>query len=79
VLPEKPGFWHKLLRRLNPEFEEQPAPAYVVEAGAAVDALRKINPSAAQWWSTHAPHMLRAGKRFLFAPSCCVEISGPQA
>lgn len=79
VLPQRRTFWSTLLSKFSHEVEEQPAPGYIVDASAAVGTLEQVNPSAAAWWRTHAPHMLQAGKRFVFSVTCCAELSDEQA
>ena len=44
---------------------------YVVPADRAIEILAAAHPEAARWWREHAPHSLRAGRKFLFAPECC--------
>jgi hypothetical protein len=43
---------------------------YVVEATQALEILHQAHPDAAAWWRTNTPHMLVAGRCFLFAESC---------
>ena len=47
---------------------------YVVQSPAAVEILEKANPVAASWWRENAPHTVRRGRYFLFAPECCERI-----
>jgi hypothetical protein len=42
----------------------------VVEAAQALKILQQANADAAAWWRTNAPHMLVAGRCFLFDESC---------
>jgi hypothetical protein len=44
---------------------------YAVNAKAAVDLLEHHNQDAAAWWRTHAPHMLKGGRHFLFDEPAC--------
>ena len=44
---------------------------YVVPADRAVEILAAARPEAARWRREHAPHALRARRKFLFAPECC--------
>ncbi len=39
---------------------------FLVEAEAAVAILATRNPEAAAWWRANAPHLLRAGRHFVF-------------
>ena len=39
---------------------------YVVQASTAVELLTETSPEAADWWRTHASHLLKPGKMFLF-------------
>jgi hypothetical protein len=86
-IPEpQPSIWsttgvlgreHGLLARFKSLFgvpvAEQPNVAYVVDVIAAIESLRAQSPSAAAWWERRTPHLLKLGKRFCFAASCCEE------
>lgn len=74
VLADRSGLWHRVTRLLKRELEEQPIPAYIVNARKAVDILQQSHPAAAQWWRTHTPHMLRDDRLFSFPASCCREL-----
>ena len=39
---------------------------FVVETRAAIAELEATSPEAAAWWRENAPHMMRAGKYFVF-------------
>jgi hypothetical protein len=45
---------------------------YPVDVAVAVEILRKVNASAADWWVVNAPHLFRDGRRFVFHEECCV-------
>ena len=50
--------------------------SYVVDAATAVELLHGHDPGAALWWRTHAPHMLRPGRRFVFHAQVCELLPG---
>ena len=71
VLGKELGLLAKFKRFLGAPVVEQPYPSYVVDVLAAMDALRAQSSSAAAWWESHTPHLLKPGKKFCFAASCC--------
>jgi len=49
----------------------KPIAGYVVAADTAVACLMEHSPTAAEWWRTEVPYLVRPGARFVFdAPSC---------
>jgi hypothetical protein len=44
---------------------------YSVLTLAAIDALEKTRPDAAQWWRENTPHLAVARRHFIFAESAC--------
>jgi hypothetical protein len=45
---------------------------YVVDTAAAIDLLENVNPLAAAWWRTNAPHLFKRGHCLFFHEECCV-------
>ena len=45
--------------------------AYTVDASAAVDALARSQPDAAQWWRENTPYLLKPGKKLAFPADVC--------
>lgn len=48
---------------------------FVVGARDAIERLEQHNPDAAQWWRTHAPHMMRRRASFIFDAGACETVS----
>jgi hypothetical protein len=44
----------------------------VVDALTAFGRLETVNPSAAEWWRTNTPHLLKRGRILFFDEECCV-------
>ena len=47
---------------------------WVVDSRRAIELLEIDHPDAADWWRSHAPHMLRPGRLFLFAEHAGVRL-----
>jgi hypothetical protein len=45
---------------------------YLVDIAVAVQILDGAHPSAAAWWRTNTPHLLKPGMTFVFEEECCV-------
>ena len=43
--------------------------------GRPIEQLEQHNPDAAQWWRTHAPHMMRRRAGFIFDAGACETVS----
>lgn len=49
----------------------KPIAGYVVAADTAVACLMERSPTAAEWWRTEVPYLVRPGARLVFdTPSC---------
>ena len=51
------------------------ATGYAVYADAALAQLEKRSPEAARWWRETVPHLVKPGRRFVFAETAC-EVDG---
>jgi hypothetical protein len=76
VLDGPPKFWPTLWALLRGKFERETG--YVVDCNEAVAILEERDPEAAAWWRENAPHMLRPGRKFIFA-SAASQIVGEAA
>jgi hypothetical protein len=67
-----PRTW--LGRRLKKWFGQVPRlQGYLVETAAAVDLLKRANPSAASWWTANTPHLFESPELcLLFEKECCI-------
>jgi hypothetical protein len=45
--------------------------SYLVDTAAAVNLLENVNPVAATWWRTNAPHLFKSGRCLRFDEECC--------
>jgi hypothetical protein len=48
---------------------------YKVSVQAAVEALARVSPEAANWWMENTPHLQRPGRFFLFQHEACLVMS----
>ena len=78
VLVDRSGLWHRVRQLLKRELEEQPVPAYIINARKAVDVLQQNDPAAAQWWRENTPHLLHGDRFFSFPANCCSELPEEQ-
>ena len=53
-----------------------PIDGYAVDAIEAIELLSAQDKGAALWWRTHAQHMLRPGRRFVFHAHVCELLDG---
>jgi hypothetical protein len=62
----------QLLRLLTGRYKR--AMQYVVAVDAAIEALEKASPEAADWWRENTPDLIGLGQTFGFAAEVCEEI-----
>jgi hypothetical protein len=44
---------------------------FAVSTLPALELLERSRPAAARWWRENAPHLLQAGRHFVFPTECC--------
>jgi len=44
---------------------------FAVSTLPALELLERSRPAAARWWRENAPHLLQAGRHFVFPIECC--------
>jgi hypothetical protein len=64
VISGPKGFLSCIVSMVTGKLERQSG--FVVEVRSAIELLEASHPEAAAWWRTHAPHLLRGRKYFLF-------------
>lgn len=67
VLSGPKGILSCVLAMLTGKFERQSG--FAVEVQAAIEALDKHSPDAADWWRRNTPHLLRGKQYFVFLES----------
>jgi hypothetical protein len=67
VLSVPVGRVRSLIALLSGKFKREPG--YLVECMAAVEALSKASPEAANWWRENTPHLMKKGQYFVFQKS----------
>ncbi len=67
VLSGPKGFFAQVAALLTGKLERHFG--FVVEVQAAIDALAKTSPEAAQWWRDNTPHLLNGARHFVFPDS----------
>ena len=75
VLTGPKNFFTVLLAKIRRQYRAQEG--HIVEVGAAMTVLQMVQPDAAAWWRQNTPHMMRAGKKFMFEQGCGHVTQGP--
>jgi len=61
--------WGALVTLLRGGYQQKSG--FVIDVTQALSVLELKSPDAAQWWRTHAPHMVKPSRYFLFSEDVC--------